>query len=69
MFRTLLGLFVAAMSVGAAGGGVFADAAEGPEMLSVGTYSGKDSMGDYLFALDPSTGSLENRIARRRSPQ
>jgi 6-phosphogluconolactonase len=55
MFRTLLALFVAATCAVPT-----APAAE-PEMLYVGTYSGKDSLGIYLFAMDAETGGLEPR--------
>ena len=55
MFCTLLALFVAATCAVPT-----APAAE-PEMLYVGTYSGKDSLGIYLFAMDAETGGLEPR--------
>lgn len=53
MFRTFLCLMVAVA------GAASAARAAGPEMLYVGTYSGKESMGIYLFAMDPATGGLE----------
>jgi len=55
MYKNLMGLLVAAVWA------MPAAAAEGPEMLYVGTYSGKESMGIYLFAMDPATGGLEPR--------
>ena len=55
MFRTFLCLIVALAGASSAA------LAAGPEMLYVGTYSGKESMGIYLFAMDPATGGLEPR--------